>query len=815
MFEGLRSHLKLKGPDPKGNYTGRCPFHDDRSPSLSVHPVKGWICFAGCGNGSLQTLAKRLGMPDGEDMREPEAIYQYRAEDGALLFEVVRFPGKNFRYRRPASDGWTWNRKGVKSVLYRLPELLAAPKDETVCLPEGERDVDILFAHRQIATCNPGGAGKFTRPLAGPLEGRNVVIIPDKDEAGRRHARSEAALLHGLAASIKIVELPGDDVNDVSDWFNAGGTAEELKSMCTRTPEWQPDEPERAKNNAACAGPIIVINDRYLREITDEAWDTVAEANDPPYIFQRGRMIVDVVLDDEGQPILRTVDRPAFKNILDRLADWVKLNDKGVMPGRPPADVLADMMASKELPLPFMFGITTAPILSGEGQVETGAGYQAQTRHYLHLPPGLNISDVADNPGPTALKKARALLLDELLCDFPFAGDADLANAIAVLLLPFVRLLIDGPTPLHLIESPTPGTGKGLLVDALSIPAVGEGPAIMTEGRDEDEYRKRITAKLLQAPRFVLIDNIRSRLDSAALSAALTASRWEDRVLGHSRTATLPVTCVWLATANNPGVSLEIARRTVSIRLDSGQERPWLRSDFRHPDLRRWAKEHRGELVWAALTLARAWVAAGRPEGHQSLGSYESWAGVMGGILDVAGVRGFLGNVGRVYEVADQELQSWAAFCAAWWGEYQDMPVGTDLLFGLATRHRLLLDIWGGRDDHSRRTRFGIALSKMRDRVVDSFQVRHADPDTHGKVARYRLVDLRGVRGVAGGLAHSFSSTSVDSTSSPQDQVEYKQAHAARAEDEKIGAKKAPQAPATPRSDPWDDFLDEVEDGTG
>ena len=237
----------------------------------------------------------------------------------------------------------------------------------------------------------------------------------------------------------------------------------------------------------------------------------------------------------------------------------------------------------------------------------------------MNLASGLYIPDIPERPGASLIAQARDLLLHDLLTDFLFVSDADTAHAVAVLVLPFVRLLIDGPTPLHLVESPTPGTGKGLLVDVLIIPAGGRRPAIMTEAGDEDEWRKRITSKLLQGPQFVLIDNIRSSLDSAALSAALTAEIWEDRVLGYSRMATLPVTCVWLGTANNPTLSLEIARRTVSIRLDTGVEKPWQREGFKHKYLRRWAKARRGELVWAALILGQAWIAAGKPAAAELL----------------------------------------------------------------------------------------------------------------------------------------------------------------------------------------------------
>jgi putative DNA primase/helicase len=199
------------------------------------------------------------------------------------------------------------------------------------------------------------------------------------------------------------------------------------------------------------------------------------------------------------------------------------------------------------------------------------------------------------------------------------------------------------------------------------------------------------------------------------------------------------VNCTWLATANNPSLSVEVARRTVSIRLDPSVEKPWLRGDFKHPQLCRWAREKRGDLIWAALTLIQAWVAAGKPAGQKSLGSYESWCEVMAGILEVVEILGFLGNMNRVYAEADQEVLAWSEFCAAWWQEFQDHLVATDLLFGLATQKSLLVDLWGGRNDQGARVRFGKALSKMKDRVIGGFRIRWAGEDGRNKVQTYRL----------------------------------------------------------------------------
>src|SRR5262249_52208889 len=159
---------------------------------------------------------------------------------------------------------------------------------------------------------------------------------------------------------------------------------------------------------------------------------------------------------------------------------------------------------------------------------------------------------------------------------------------------------------------------------------------------------------LRTAPSVLFLDNIKRRLESAALASAITSyPNWEDRILGVSEIARVPVRCVWIMTGNNPGLSSEITRRTVRIRLDARVDRPWLREGFRHADIRGWAVSNRSRLVWAALTLVQAWIAAGRPEGSRTLGMFERWAKVMGGILGVVGIPGFLGNLADFYEKSD------------------------------------------------------------------------------------------------------------------------------------------------------------------
>jgi hypothetical protein len=294
------------------------------------------------------------------------------------------------------------------------------------------------------------------------------------------------------------------------------------------------------------------------------------------------------------------------------------------------------------------------------------------------------------------------------------------------------------------------------MVDAIATILTGVGASVMTEGRDDDEWRKRLTAKLRQMPTLVLIDNLRHTLDSGALAAVLTAPFWEDRILGISEMARLPIRCLWIATGNNPECSNEMARRLVRIRMDAGVDQPWRGRTFRHPDLMGWVRANRGRLVAACLTLCRAWIAAGRPRGVRSIGGFEAWAQVMGGVLDVAGVAGFLGNLDEMLAAADAEGAMWHGFVAAWWGRFGSAEVGIVDLYAVAIQVEPPLELGSG-NDRSQRTRLGIALGRIRDRIfrLDRQAVRIEARGTYQRAQRWRLAP----RQAAGGDGQAMGSS--------------------------------------------------------
>jgi len=184
-----------------------------------------------------------------------------------------------------------------------------------------------------------------------------------------------------------------------------------------------------------------------------------------------------------------------------------------------------------------------------------------------------------------------------------------------------------------------------------------------------------------------------------------------------------------MLTGTNPKMSRDIARRSVRIRIDPKTDRAWLRSEFKHDPLLDWVKRHRGELVHAALVLVQAWLAAGRPLSRARLGSFEQWAKVIGGVLEVAGIEGFLGNATELYEYADIEGQAWREFTQAWWDAHGQTPLHASTLAELCEKQELMSQVRGDGNARSQQTRLGRAVHSARDRIFDGLQVVVESPD--------------------------------------------------------------------------------------
>lgn len=216
---------KLEGVQQRGGgWVALCPSHEDRTPSLSIHPKDEddfvLRCHAGC---SFEDIAKAVGMGGGKRDRwnadKAEAKYDYVDEQGALLFQVLRMPGKEFPARRREEDGWRWGLEGVRRVPYKLPQLIeAVAEGKWIVIVEGEKDADAGNEHAGdnfFFTCNPGGAGKWLPEYAKFFRKAKVIIWRDRDDPGTLHAQRVRASLGRVVSELHVVEAAmGKDAHD-------------------------------------------------------------------------------------------------------------------------------------------------------------------------------------------------------------------------------------------------------------------------------------------------------------------------------------------------------------------------------------------------------------------------------------------------------------------------------------------------------------------------------------------------------------------------------------------------------------------------
>lgn len=711
---------------------------------------------------------------------EWDRSYPYNDPDDKLLYEVVRFKNpKGFAQRRPVGGGkYEWNLKGVGLVPYRLPELLASVPSCLVFVVEGEKDVDNLIARGFVATCNPMGAGKWREELSGHLAGRSVAILPDNDAPGRDHAQHVARSLHGKAKEVKVVELPGlPEHGDVTDWFAGGGTVERLRQLAIEAPEWEqsaepqpepgvtskPRQPTPEIDGDDIRPEIICGSDdpsEGLKTWTPKAISALAEYNNPPRIYQRGAALIRIKPGDtEAPPTIEPLSIDALRGELDRAASWGSqvFTKKGVtiQYGPPRLDVVRDFAA---LPgwdpviIPKLDAVVETPRFLADGRLLCEPGYHADARLFYAPGEGLDGLVIPERPTARQVKAAKSLLLDDLLIDFSFANQASRAGAVAFTLLPFVRSMIAGPTPLHHVSASTEGTGKTLLVIACAWPSLGREINLTPQKESDAEWRKAITTAFMVGATHFSIDNLNNPLgwddipipvDSGVLAMALTAPFYTDRILGGNTEARIRVSAVFSSTGNNTMFSRELTRRIVPIELIAPIENPSLRTGFKHnPLLDEFVAPRRRDLLVACLTICRHWIAEGRPAGSEVIGRYEAYAQTMGGILGSIGVEGFLANRKGLMGRNPQGTQ-WKALADAWKEKHGLGLVTAGDLWGTITGSSDLqvafAEVLGDKSVLSQKQKLGKALEKQTNQVWGEWRITRSTAKPRNGSALYRL----------------------------------------------------------------------------
>lgn len=432
-----------------------------------------------------------------------------------------------------------------------------------------------------------------------------------------------------------------------------------------------------ATNTNSRPRPVVEIRNE-LNTLTGEALSAIAARPDLG-VYVRGRMLVTVARDGSARdrwlkrppdsPVIVPIEPARMLAVLDDAAAWTKYDGraKGLVPARPPEWLGAQVLARLEWPFPYLEAVVEMPTLRADGSVLAVPGWDEQTGLLFEPLPGVRWPAVPAKPSGAEVEAAVEALLDPV-SEFPFCAGSDRAAFLAAVLSILARHMIDGPVPMFVIRAPTPGTGKGLLANVIGLIGTGRVPPVTTLTYEGDELRKRVTSLAVGGTALVLLDNLSGSVGSDALAAALTATEWEDRVLGVNQMVRVPLRAVWLATGNNVAFKRTLGRRVIPIDLDAGIETPEDRDGFLYPDLAVHVRARRPELVTAALTLLRAFCLAGRPKhGKARMGSFEAWDDLVrsavrwGGLDDPAATDDPIRARGRVRAQSDDDLESYGA----------------------------------------------------------------------------------------------------------------------------------------------------------
>ena len=692
----------------------------------------------------------------------PAILFPWRNEAGDVEFQV--------RPDDPTADGRGRDRKYVfrREMTPILWAVRPVPSAERIVIVEGTKQC--LAA----ASYAPPGVGVYGiagcrmwqvdgRPIADLVvaNGREVVVILDADAAENADVYragielSEALAMEG-ATRVTFGRLPGGGKSGLDDVLGARPAdrrADYLERIITGAKPKPADAKPTGKKKGRAAptaddgrATIVVNRDRFA--VINDLLGAMMSRWNGRELFNHGG-----VISRRKGARMAPVDRGSFHHLIQETAITVNENEGAngttyTYSWPDPGTMAATMSEAEQFAS--LDRIAHAPFVREDGSVVTEPGYDEATRTMLIMDPVFEGLKVPEDPSPEEITAARELLLDEWLGDFPLDSETDRANLLALLVTPAIRGMVP-KVPLAVIDGLQMGVGKNLLADSLLTVYTGAAAEPMNWVPEADELRKQITAAFRTGAEFFVFDEAHT-VEGAPLAQALTAATWQDRILGVSTMANFPNVITWLSLGNQVQVKGDLTRRVYRIalrpRYANPQDRP--ASSFRHPgqsglDLGSWTRKHRRELMTAILTLVRAWFAQGQPRPARgvSFGSFEVWEKITGGIVETAGLTGFLDNLKVWRSESDFDTQYWTGHLK-WLRElFGDSPFRTSQV-----REKALTDVQGYAappklDDASEKgygKALGEAYSRLRGRRYDGLWIERTG-GAHGHVSQWRVYE--------------------------------------------------------------------------
>jgi hypothetical protein len=569
-------------------------------------------------------------------------ITPYADVNGLIVAYVARLESeegkKYFGQITPRDGGYVTKGPDSDVPPLGLPNL---DKTKPLVIVEGEKAAYAAENLGLQATAWIGGAKATAKTDWAALKGFDCIIWPDNDEPGRIAAAEVAGRLAGIASRIRILPLGDDlkakdDAADVLEKYGPDGGRRWFDSQLELADDHKADAV--AVQSASRPTIVIPLDFNNPAVILEKITPHLAGAG----VFRRESGLCRVIRADIGESCDGLTLSGAAADLHDSPSITIaagqavslyreKFTKKGgvaTVAITPPADLMKQLLRLGNWPgVPFLAGVTTAPIFRPDGSICGAPGYDRITGWFYDGEP----VDVPLNPTDADATLASNKLLS-LVSQFEWSAEHR-AAWLGYLLTLLARPGIVGNVPGFVFSATTPGAGKSLLVNVANIIAYGVHPAGYQPavGKD-DEWRKAFFAFALAGSPSLVVSNYPSGepVGNAVLDMCLTESRIVDRILGASETQASPWVATVAITGNNLQSSADFAFRSIWSILEPTTENPRERDVFSIRDLARYVADNRREYLGYALTILRWHAAKGFPSaGGKHFGSFERWAQVV------------------------------------------------------------------------------------------------------------------------------------------------------------------------------------------
>ncbi|WP_414122808.1 DNA polymerase [Corynebacterium nuruki] len=617
----------------------------------------------------------------------------------ALVFPRVEADGRETWQVKPFSPVSTGDgeakyicprKDGVERGSSKLARIREVERPDGIIIAEGTKQSLAVAAWAPegwsvygIQGIRGWSADGVPTPLLKVSDGHPVVIVADADASSNLAVYEGAsdlgeACTNWGATSVKYVRVPGsgtsgiDDVlGEIPDNADRQTYLERLVTNAKSEPATKPPakrgsgkkKPPGGSNGSgdgpSDGRPMISLGDDP-KDVLASIREAVIKKFSGKTLFRRMTTGVGEVYRLQDRLTVTDVTEGYFPNVIAESVWTYSVNMKGdVFPSLPGKVHVKAVLSRIARDLPELVGIARSPYVRPDGAVVSAPGYDPVSRLILDLADDLADASVPEHPTDDQVEAARALILDEMLADFLFKEQSDRAAALAALLTPIVRPMMS-TSPILALSGNQPGVGKGLLVSVISLVFTGEEVGVNKLPGDDTELRKNLFASLLAGETLLMYDEVESLDGLPSINAFATAPVWADRRLGVSEKNSLTNAATVFIAGNSIVIPADSARRTVQVRLYSNDPHPESRNNFTIGNLKVWVAENRARVLGACLTLVQAWLDRGRPKPADvpRLGSFETWSETLGGILDVAGVPGFLDGLAEQRAESDWSGQA-------------------------------------------------------------------------------------------------------------------------------------------------------------